>query len=373
VKRVALLALALAFGLVSGCGKTEKEAAPQVRIEQHSIVIFPKGSPQLAAITSLPVEPFKESTLRFNGRLVWNEDHTVRVFAPFAGRVVSIDVRPGDHVSAGQTLAVIAAPELGITQAEARRAEQDYALARKNLARIEELYMAGVAPAKDLQAAQAEVARTDADRDRTRAKLRLYGNTGAVDQTLQLRSPIDGVVVERTLNPGQEIRADSQGDKGLFVVSDPTKLWFLLDVAEKDVGRVTPGTEVSLSSTSLGLDRVPGKITYVADLVDPQTRTVKVRGSVKAVDERLRAEMYVIAELRVPAPGGFLVPAHAVYLRGEQYYVFVDEGNGRFVRRGIKPGPLLEGTQVVMEGLSAGDKVVVDGSLLLERLLSSKD
>jgi len=373
VKRLALrVAILLLAAALAGCGKNDKEQAPQVRIEQNSIVIFPARSPQLAAIVSVPVEPFKESTLRFNGRLVWNEDHTVRIYAPFGGRVMSIEVRPGDRVAAGQTLAVLAAPELGVAQAEARRAEQDHALAKKNLARIEELYMAGVAPAKDMQAAQAELARTEADRERTRAKLRLYGKTDTVDQSLQLKSPIDGVVVERNLNPGQEIRADGQGEKGLFVVSDPTKLWFLLDVSEKDVGRVTPGTEVSLATTALGPDRQIGKIMYVADQVDPQTRTVKVRGSVQGSDERLKAEMYVVAELRVPAPGGFLVPAHAVYLRGEQYYVFVDEGGGRYSRRGIRPGPLLDGTQVVMEGLSAGEKVVVDGSLLLERLLSSK-
>ncbi|HYR37112.1 MAG TPA: efflux RND transporter periplasmic adaptor subunit, partial [Burkholderiales bacterium] len=89
--------------------------------------------------------------------------------------------------------------------------------------------------------------------------------------------------------------------------------------------------------------------------------------------ERLKAEMYIVAELRVPAPGGYLVPAAAVYLRGEQHYVFVDEGNGRYARRAIVPGPITESYQVVLQGLAASDKVVVDGSLLLERLLASKD
>jgi cobalt-zinc-cadmium efflux system membrane fusion protein len=77
--------------------------------------------------------------------------------------------------------------------------------------------------------------------------------------------------------------------------------------------------------------------------------------------------------VRVPASGGFLVPSRAVYLRGEQHYVFVDEGGGRFARRAIKAGPLSDGYQVVLQGLAANDKVVLDGSLLLERILSSKD
>jgi membrane fusion protein, heavy metal efflux system len=366
-----LALVALAFALVA-CGEKEKDAPPQFTVEQHSVVIFPPGSPQAASITSVPIEPRRDMVVRFTGRLVWNEDRTVRVYAPFGGRVSRIAVRPGDRVKPGQTLAVIAAPEFGMAQAEARKAEQDYALAQKNLARVQELFNAGVAPAKDLQAAQADLARTASERQRTHAKLKLYGNAQTLDQTLALRSPIAGVVVERNLNPGQEIRPDNQGERGLFVVSDPAKLWFLLDVSEKDVGLVKPGTNVSITTTSLGAERVQGTVLHVADIVDSQSRTVKVRGVVDG-DERLKAEMYITAELRVPAPGGFLVPARAVYLRGEQHYVFVDHGDGRYARRAVLAGPLTDGYQVVLQGLAASDKVVLDGSLLLERLLASKD
>jgi cobalt-zinc-cadmium efflux system membrane fusion protein len=370
MKRRALVPLVLALG---ACGNQEKDPAPQFSVEQHSVVIFTPGSPQVASITSVAIEPRRDMVVRFNGRLVWNEDRTVRVFAPFGGRVRAIAVRPGDRVKPGQTLAVIAAPELGMAQAEAHKAEQDYALAQKNLARVQELFDAGVAPAKDLQTAQADLARTAAERQRTHAKLKLYGNSDTVDQTLPLKTPIGGVVVERNLNPGQEIRPDNQGEKGLFVVSDPTRLWFLLDVSEKDVGLVKPGTDVSLATTSLGAERAKGTIVHVADVVDPQSRTVKVRGAVDGADERLKAEMYIVAELRVPASGGFLVPARSVYLRGEQHYVFIDQGNGRYARRAIEAGPLADGYQVVLQGLAANDKVVLDGSLLLERLLASKD
>ena len=373
MKRLALILGLLALG---ACAEKEKEPPAVFTVEEHSAVVFRPGSPQVAAITSVGIEPRTEMTLRFNGRLVWNEERTVRVFAPFGGRVSSIAVRPGQRVKAGQTLAVLAAPEFGVAQAEARKAEQDFALAHKTLLRVEELYKAGVTPAKELQAAEADFGRSGAERSRTLAKLKLYGRTErgemSVDQTLDLRSPIAGVVVERNLNPGQEIRPD-QGDKALFVVSDPTRLWFLLDVAEKDVGRVAPGTEVILSTTSLGDERVKGRVQYVAEMVDPQTRTVKVRGAVAASDGRLKAEMYVVAGLQVPAPGGFLVPSRAIYLKGEQHYVFVDEGNGRYARRGVQPGPIVNGHQVVLQGLAATDKVVVDGSLLLERLLASRD
>ena len=369
-----LFILAAAVVLAACDSSAKKPPVPQPRIEGQAVV-FPAGSPQVSALVAEKIEPRREAVLRFNGRLVWDEDHTVRVSSPFSGRVQKIEVRLGDPVHKGQTLAVIAAPELGVAQSEARKAEQDDALAQKNLARVAELHGAGVAPAKDLQASEAEAARAAAERSRTVARLRLYGAAaGAVDQRFSLAAPIGGVVVERNLNPGQELRADSQGDKGLFVISDPQRLWFVLDVAEGDAGAVKSGTEVQLGATMLGEDTVTGKITNVADFVDPQTRTVKVRGTVENPGRRVKAEMFVTAELRVPAARGFIVPAKAVFLRGEQNYVFVDAGDGRFLRKPVRLGPATaDGHQVVLEGLAADEKVVTEGGLLLERMLTAKE
>ena len=367
-------ALALLAALLGACGDSaQKNAIQQPRIEGQA-VIFPAGSPQATTLVSEKIQPRREAVLRFNGRLVWDEDRTVRVFSPFGGRVQAIAVRLGDAVRAGQTLAVIAAPDLGMAQSEARKAEQDDALAQKSLARVQELFDAGVAPAKDLQAAQADAGRAAAERARTQARLKLYGSAaGAVDQRFALSSPIAGVVVERNVNPGQELRTDAQGDRGLFVVSDPARLWFMLDVDEANVGTVKPGAEVQIGATMLGTDTLTGRITNVADFVDPQTRTVKVRGTLENPGRRVKAETYVFAELRVPSARGFLVPTKAVYLRGEQNYVFVDAGDGRYVRKPVRLGPTADSHQVVLEGLAADEKVVVEGNLLLERLIAARD
>ena len=364
----------LSLALLAGCGDpTQKGAGPQARVEGQA-VIFPKDSPQTAALLSERVEPRREALLRFNGRLVWDEDRTVRVFSPLAGRVQSVAARLGQDVRAGQTLAVVAAPDMGLAQSEARKAEQDDALAQKNLARVTELAEAGVAPTKDLQAAQAEAARAAAERARTAGRLKLYGAaSGQVDQRFALATPIAGVVVERNLNPGQELRLDAQPEKGLFVVTDPTRLWFVLDVAEGDAGAVKAGAEVRIGASMLGEETIAGTVTNVADFVDPQTRTVKVRGTIANPGRRAKAEMFVTAELRVPASRGVVVPTKAVYLRGEQTYVFVDAGGGRYLRKPVRLGPTADGHQVVLEGLAADEKVVVDGALLLERLLAARD
>jgi cobalt-zinc-cadmium efflux system membrane fusion protein len=376
LRNMALAAFAAAA--LAACGQAVEQTAAAKPLVENQTVSFPAGSPQLAALRVAAAEPRRDTLLRLNGRLVWDEDRTARVFTPFVGKVLSIAARAGERVGAGQTLAVIAAPELGLAQAEARKAAEDLVLARKNTARLREMGEAGVAPVKELQAAQAELARSETEVARTQARLKAYGEaagaaTQPVDQRYALRSPIAGVVVERNLNPGQELRPDAAPPTGLFVVSDPSRLWFMLDVAESDVGALKVGAEARLAATALGEDRASGRITWIADQVDPQTRTVKVRGSVANPDRRLKAEMFVTAEVRVPAPHGLTVPADAVYLRGEQYYVFRETGEGRFTRIAVRLGPAIDRQQVVLEGLAVGDKVVIDGALLLDRLFPAKD
>ncbi len=368
-----LLAFSAAL-LAAACSKPqEKPAAPPPRVE-NGAVIFDPASPQLASLQTVAATPRTDSAIRFSGRLVWNEDRTARVFTPFAGKVLAIHVKPGDAVKRGALLAELAAPDLGVAQSEARKSEQDYALAQKTLARVQELHEAGVAPTKDLQAAQADAARAAAERARTEARLKSWGlDARNVDQRFALRTPVSGVVVERNLNPGQEVRPDAAPQNGLFVVSDPQHLWFVLDASEASLAAVRPGQEVQLSASSLGDGHVTGRITQIADFVDPQTRTVKVRGTVDNADRKLKAEMYVTAQIRLAAGEGLLIPTSAVYLRGEQHYVFVDAGGGRYARRKVQVGPVSDEHQVVLAGLEPGAKVVTDGNLLLEKIFAEKD
>lgn len=359
--------------LLSACSKPERAERPEGPTLQGDSVVFPAQSPQIAALVSAPVKPRGDTIVAINGRLAWDEDRTVRVVSPFAGRVASINVKLGDPVQAGQTLAVVVSAELGQAQADARRAEQDFVLASKNFARVQELHGAGVAAAKELQAMQAEFERARAEQSRSIERLKLYGaNRGAIDQQLVIRAPLAGVVVDRTLNPGQELRPDQPPQNGLVVISDPTRLWFVLDATEREVGLLKPGTEVTLRQASGGTEKFVGTVTYVADNVDPTTRTVRVRGRVANPDRTLKADMFVVAKIHVASEGGLVVPTRAVSLHGDKNYVFVDQGGGRYARRVVRLGPALNGDQVVLDGLAAEDKVVVEGNLLLERIAAAK-
>jgi cobalt-zinc-cadmium efflux system membrane fusion protein len=320
-------------------------------------------------------KPAGANVLRLPGRLAWDEDKTVRIFPAFAGRVVKIFVKPGDTVKAGQTLAQLASPDFGQAQADARKAASDFALTQKNLARVRELVAGGVAPQRDLQAAESEYARAQAELARASGRVRLYGSTAqSVDQTFALKSPIAGTVVERSINPGQELRSDLMLGNGapMFVITDPSRLWLFLDATERDLRLLRSGETLALRTDAYPQETFPAVIEAISHSVDPQTRTIKVRGSLANPQDRLKGEMFVTAELETAPAAGIVVPAKAVFLQGTRHFVFVEEERGRYAHVEVQIGSESGGALVVTEGLREGQRVVVDGNLFLQQLFQSK-
>jgi cobalt-zinc-cadmium efflux system membrane fusion protein len=313
--------------------------------------------------------------VQLNGRLVWDEDHTVRVYSPFSGRVSRILVQPGARVRKGQTLAVLGSPEFGQAQTEARRAETDLKLAESNLQRQKELESHGVAPRKDLQSAEAEQARASAEVDRARGRVRMYGGSAsAIDQSFAISAPIDGVVVEKNINPGQELRPDQMTSNAppLFVVTDPSRLWALLDATDKDLAVLQTGKLVTIRSPIYPEADFPAKIVSISDFLDPATRTLKARATLDNSHRRLKAEMFVTGELETGKGLRMQVPAKAVFFQGGQHHVFTEEGTGRYMRRDVRVGEEHDGSVTIVSGLRDGQRVVADDVLMLQQMLQPR-
>jgi membrane fusion protein, heavy metal efflux system len=369
--RNSLWMILLAAVLAAGCDQVDKKPeAVHARLEGNKVVFAP-GAAQLQTIKSEAAESGKPATLRISGKLVWDEGKTVRVFPPFSGRVLRILANPGDTVKPGQALAVLASPEFGQAQAEARRGATDFALAEKNLARLRELNANGVAPRKDLQAAEADYARSQSELQRAQTRISLYGgNEAAVDQSFSLKSPIAGTVVERNINPGQELRSDLvlANAPAMFVITDPGRLWVQLDASEANLPHLQRGQTLRLRSSSYPDLSFPAKVDVVSDFIDPLTRVIRVRGSVDNRERKLKGEMFVTAEVDIGTTPGVQIPAKAVFLSGDKYFAFVEEAPGNYKRVEVKPGASADGGISVIAGLAPGQKVVVEGSLLLQRL-----
>jgi len=361
---------------LAACDKPAEPPQPEGPRTEGDSIVFPAGAEGLQTLRSHPVhmEPIPVTTL--NGRVTWNEERTVRVYTPLTGRVVRLLAQPGDRVAAGQPLALIASADIAQAQADAGRADAEVALTEKTLARMRELEQHGVVARKDLQAAEADHARAAAELARARQRLSLYGATGerGVDLAFTLRSPIAGVVVERNLNPGQELRSDQggTGTPALFVVTDPTALWVVLDAAERDLPILQRGKRVRIRAPAYGDTDFPGVIENVTDFIDPATRTIKVRVSIANPERRLKSEMYVLGLADHGDAKELLVPSKSVYFQNDRHCLFVEDGDGRFTRRTVRVGDVRNDRVEILEGLSEGDKVVTEGVLMLQQVLKPR-
>lgn len=342
----------------------EQEPDPQVHGET---VVLPRSSAallQIATVANTAPQP-----AQLPGRLSWDEDRTARVLTPFAGRVAKILVKVGDCVKAGQPLALLYSPDFGAAQADARKAQAALQLAQRNRDRQQDLYEHGVVAAKDLEQAQADYLSAKAEHDRTQAQLKLVGDAReAVDQQFSLRSPIAGVVVERNLNPGQELRPDQAG-AALLVITDPDSLWVLLDATQASApAGLAPGAALSLQVQQLPDQRFAAQLEDIADFFDPQTRTIKLRGRFDNSQSHLRGGTYVTAELPAPPEQLPAAPASTAFLFGQDYYVFAVDGQG-YTRRKVSVEFDRLGSVLFKSGVQPGERLVADGALFLERIL----
>ena len=356
--------------LLAACSEAPapKVAEPQP-IMQNNQLRFPEGNSQLALLSTVAAKPSEAIEVDLPAHLVWNEDRTQRIYAPLAGRIASIQSDLGKAVRKGDALLSLHSPEFGAAQADATKAMADFRFADKNFARQKELFEAGIVARKDFEQAEADALRAKAEADRAVARINVYGSHSLVNQQLVLTSDVSGVVVEKNVNPGQEVRPEQfgPGALALFVVSDPSSLWVQIDAQEADISALKPGASFELKIPSLGDQKFKGRVMANADVIDANTRTLKVRGLVENPGRILKAEMLGTARISRKLGQGLAVPASAVLLRGAEHWVFVKKAAGSFEPRVVKLNYEGSSISIVSSGLEAGEEVVSENSLLLAR------
>jgi len=334
-------------------------------------VHFDPGAAQLASIrveaaTLAPV-PLGEP---LHARLAYNDNLTARVFAPIAGRITRLSLQVGDRVRAGQVLLALDAPELAAAVADLRKARAEDERRRLALERAQRLFDAGVMPRRELEGAQAEADVARAEAQRAERRLRNLSATDADSAAYTLRSPLDGVVAERRVNPGMEVRPDLPDP--LFVITETSRLWVLIDLPERELALVRPGQRALVRADAWPTERFIATIERIGERVDPATRRVEVRAVVDNLERRLKPEMYVQVTL-LPDQGQQAVrlPNASLVTQGLYSYVFVEGPPGFFRRRKVTLGVQDRTHAFVTEGVEAGESVVTTGALLLNSELAT--
>ena len=370
---VALL-VAVTAGGIFAARHLEAAPPPDTVVKEPAepgVLRYPAGAPQLAALTVRPVQllplPVSEP---LNGRLAMDETRSARISSPIAGRVLSIRAEIGDRVARDAVLLQADAPELAAADADWRKAQADEVRKRLGYERARNLLAHEVVPQKDVEMAEADYRQAAAESRRTALRMKSLHASGAENGSFSLRSPIAGVVVERQVTPGMELRPDLANP--LFVITDPSRLWLLVDVPERSLARIRTGQKISIETETYPGVQFAGVVERTGFALDPTTRRVQIRAGVPNPDGRLRPEMYVrVAFLTDSAESAVAVANTGLITEGVNTYAFVEKHPGVFEKRQVTLALRGRDRSYVNGGLQAGERVVTEGALLLNAEMAS--
>ncbi len=334
-------------------------------VHEPGIVSFKPGDPQLASLRSERVTAeAMPAADPVNGRLVYDENLTARISSPIAGRVVVLRAGVGDPVQRGAALIDIDSPELATAEAEFAKASSEAARQRLAYERAKNLHEHDVIARKEFEAAEADYRQAQADVRRTSLRMRNLQASGHENGKFRLRSPLSGLVVERNVNPGQEVRPDLQAP--LFVVTDVSQLWVLVDVPEKSLPHVKTGQTVSIETDAWPNEHFSARVERMGVAVDPVTRRVQVRCSIMNRDRKLKPEMFARVSFMADSEHkGIRVPNTSLVTEGLYVYIFVEKTPGTFEKRKVNLALRGNDHSFIESGLREGEQVVIEGALLL--------
>ena len=347
---------------------------PATHIESD-IVHFAADAPQLTFLKIKPVEAFPEPLIDgLNARITYDDNYTARVFSPIAGRVVKIAAEAGQQIKAGDPLLWIDSPDYASGASDNLKAGAD--LSRKKIAyeRAKLLYEAKGLARKDLESAEADWRQADAEAQRAKARMKNLSSNEVETAAGKyiLRAPIDGIVSERQVNAGSEVRPDAT--IALFVISNPDHVWVVADLPEQQIGMVSVGQPISLEVDAYPKEFFLGKVSVISQTLDPLMRRLQVRCEVDNNLHKLKPEMYarispiVDASHKLPR-----VPNTALFTQGLYNFLFVEQSPGVLQRRRVTMGMQDANETYIKQGLRAGERVVTSGALLLNSELRGND
>ena len=375
----------VALALLASCkreAEVPKAAAPAPAAKE-GLAVIPIGSPQFAQIRVEPVTMtmVPADTVTAPGKVEANANRLAHVTLQLTGRVTAVQAKIGDFVRQGQPLLTVESADADSAvssalqaQATVTQAKSILAKAQMDLDRQKDLFEHGAVPQKEVlngQAvvvqAQSSVEQSQAAAEQARRRLQILGIVpGSFGQRVTVNSPISGKVLEMSVANG-EFRNDLSVP--LMTIADLSSVWVTSDVPETAIRLVKPGEPARIQLSAYPNETFSGRVTLIGDVVDPQTRTVKVRAEIPNPNGRLKPEMFgniqlaERSELRPTVPAAAIM-ATAVANDGKAI-VWRETRRGTFEKVAVTLGPQLGNRVAILSGLSDQDRIVVDGVMLL--------
>jgi membrane fusion protein, heavy metal efflux system len=364
--------IAAAVVLLAGCAANAshdeqpaaaKEGNPlKIEVQPALLKQVKVGQPKWAEVTE---------SLRVAGRVEADERRLARIGSPVTGRITGLLAFEGQKVRQGEVLALIHSTELSNAQFGFLKAYSQHELAKRAAERAKRLLNADVIGSAEVQRRDAELLQTAAELSSGRAELKVLGmSDDAIEKLGRARTlnsefhivaSIDGTLLERKVTVGQIV----QPAETAFMVADLSNVWLVADIPEQRAGKIEIGKMVKAEIPALPGDQVSGRLTFVSAIVDPETRTVRVRMNLPNPQGRYKPAMLATMVLEDAAERKQVIPATAVVREENQDHVFVQTSANTFVLRPVTLGEEWQESRVLKDGVEPGENIVLDGAFHL--------
>jgi cobalt-zinc-cadmium efflux system membrane fusion protein len=384
--RLTIAAIGAAALTVCGCEhKTTASIETSVAASNSAppgTVVIADGSPMLAQIkrAAVATRVLPTDEIVAPGKIEANPNRVSKVVLPVSGRIVNVLVKTGDSVQKNDPLLTIESPDadaamsaLVTSQAAAGQARAALAKAEADFNRSSDLFEHNAIARKEVLSAEAALAQARAAVDQAQAQqeqaarhLTVLGlSADTADHRVVLRSPLAGKILELSAVPG-EFRNDLSAS--VMTIADLSTVWVTSQVPESYIRFVQVGERVEINLVAFPGEVFEGRVSRIADTLDPQTRTVKVQAEMRNPTGRFRPEMFGSIHHVESSEPMLVVPTAAVLQDEQNAVVFVERMPGRFEERKVTLGKPAGDVVRVLQGLLAGDTVVTDGVMLLKGL-----
>lgn len=303
-----------------------------------------------------------QNELRLSGKVVADEDKVLPIFPLAGGTVVEVNVELGDYVEKGKVLAVIKSSEVADYERQLDDAEANLQIAQKNADAADDMYKSKLIPEKDYITSQRELQKAKAELTKVNEIFKIY-NIGKNSEYI-IKAPISGFVIEKKINHDMQIRSDMS--ENIFTISELSDVWVLANVYESDISRISVGYDADITTLSYPDQVFKGKIDKIFNVLDPQSKVMKVRIKLNNKDNLLKPEMFASVVLSF-SENKLLpcIPAKAVIFDKNKNYVMVFKDKSHIETREVEIYRTAGLNTYLSSGLVENERVISQGHMLI--------
>ena len=342
-----------------------QRAVPNL-VRDGSRVTVPEGSPLRGKLTIGTVAQQQiERKLQLPAIVEADPARTVKVLTPVAGRLIDLKVQLGERVEHGQELAVIDSSDLAQAYADEDKARSAVKMTKQTLDRAVALEKYSAGSVKDRQQAENDHAQAQAEFARAQSRLRAIGVSAdpkEAGRVLSLKAPVSGSVIDLQAARGAYLNDPTAA---MMTIANLAEVWVTANVPENDAALVMQDQSVDVVFTAYPSEVFKGQVLFVSDILDPDTRRIRVRIAFQNPDMRLKPNMFANATFMTPKQTAPIVPTSALVLRNETDQVFVEIAPWTFEARPVEIEFEKGDRAVIAHGLRSGEHVVVKSAVLL--------